>query len=56
MTQARQWTMLVRNREEPIAIVSRQYVTVTNGIEALTITKSIYANLLVSSGVFPADH
>lgn len=51
MTQARQWWVLVRYKDEPGAGFGKQYVTATNACEAIHMAKALYGNLLVSEGV-----
>jgi hypothetical protein len=50
MTQARQWWVLVRYKDEPGAGFGRQYVTTTNAYEAIQMAKALYGKLLMSEG------
>lgn len=42
MTEVRQWWVLVRYKDEPVAYASRQYVTASSAIEALAMAKAVY--------------
>lgn len=48
MTQARQWWVLARYKDEPGAGLGKQYVTATNAYEAIQMAKALYRRLLVS--------
>jgi len=48
MTQARQWWVLVRYKDEPGSGFGKQYVTATNAYEAIQMAKAIYGRLLIS--------
>lgn len=50
MTQARQWWVLVRYKDEPGAGFGKQYVTATNAYEAIQMAKALYGKLLISEG------
>ncbi len=50
MTQARQWWVLVRYKDEPAAGFGKQYVTATTAYEAVQIAKALYGSLLISQG------
>ena len=54
MTQARQWWVLVRYKDEPGAGFGKQYVTATNAYEAIQMAKALYGKLLISEGAAPA--
>jgi hypothetical protein len=45
MTQARQWWVLVRYKDEPGAGFGKQYVTATNAYEAIQMAKALYGRL-----------
>ena len=47
MTQARQWWVLVRYKDEPGAGFGKQYVTATNAYEAIQMAKALYGKLRV---------
>lgn len=47
MTQARQWWVLVRYKDEPGSGFGRQYVTATNAYEAIQMAKALYGRLLI---------
>ena len=42
MTQARQWWVLVRYKDEPGAGFGKQYITATNAYEAIQMAKALY--------------
>jgi hypothetical protein len=50
MTQARQWWVLVRYKDEAGAGFGKQYVTATNACEAIQMAKALYGRLLISEG------
>lgn len=50
MTQARQWWVLVRYKDEPGSGFGKQYVTATNAYEAIQMAKALYGRLLISEG------
>jgi hypothetical protein len=47
MTQARQWWVLVRYKDEAGAGFGMQYVTATNAYEAVQMAKALYGKLLI---------
>ena len=53
MTQARQWWVLVRYKDEAGAGFGRQYVTATNAYEAIQMAKALYGKLLISESTDP---
>jgi hypothetical protein len=48
MTQARQWWVLVRYKDEARAGFGKQYVSATNAYEAIQMAKALYGKLLIS--------
>ena len=50
MSQAKQWWVLVRYKDEPGAGFGKQYVTATNAYEAIQMAKALYGKLLISEG------
>ena len=50
MTQARQWWVLVRYKDEPGAGFGKQCVTAANAYEAIQMAKALYGRLLISEG------
>lgn len=48
MTQARQWWVLVRYKDEAGSGFGKQYVTATNPHEAIQMAKELYGRLLIS--------
>jgi hypothetical protein len=54
ITQARQWWVLVRYKDEAGAGFGRQYVTAGNANEAIQMAKALYGKLLISESAAPA--
>lgn len=54
MSQARQWWVLVRYKDEAGSGFGRQYVTATNAYEAIQMAKALYGKLLISESAAPA--
>lgn len=50
MTQARQWWVLVRYKDELGAGFGKQYVTATKAYKAMQMAKALYGKLLISEG------
>lgn len=48
ITQARQWLVLVRYKDELGADLGKQYVTATSAYEAIQMNKALYRELLIS--------
>jgi len=54
MTQAKQWWVLVRYKDEAGAGFGRQYVMASNPHEAIQMARAIYGKLLISASATPA--
>lgn len=50
MTQARQWWVLVRYKDEPGAGFGKQYVKTSNAHEAIQMAKALYGKFLIYEG------
>ena len=50
----RQWFVQVRTKDEPGAMVIRQYVSADNSYEAIQMAKALYGRLLLSESAWPA--
>lgn len=54
MTQARQWWVLIRYKDESGAGFGKPCVTATNAYEAIQMAEALYGKLLISEGASPA--
>lgn len=50
MTQAKQWWVLVRYKDEPGAGFGKQYINANNAYEAIQMAKALYGRLIISEG------